>query len=178
MSVRILTILLVLVSLFLQTSRGTAFDGERHGFILGLGAGYGISENGIYSENGISTSFKIGAGLTDQLLIYYANRVVFYSKYHATFEKDYTRFQGMSSLAASYFLNPNSPSFFFSGELGYGARGSIDSGSATRSNLAYTVGAGYEFTRHFMLEANYMHASTNYNYSFSNFTITLNWLGF
>lgn len=178
MSVRIVTIILGLTFLFLLPGKSTAFDGERHGFILGFGAGYGGAKDGYLSNSGVSTSFKIGAGLNDQLLVYYSNQVVFYSEYHAILEKDAFRYLGMSSIAASYFLNPISPSFFFSGELGYGASGFNTGGSPTRSKLGFTVGAGYEFTRHVMLEASYMHASTKYTYNFSSFRITLNWLGF
>ena len=75
-------------AIFFSATPTLAFDDNRQGFILGLGAGfhsididflYNGSNVGSQSESGLATSFKIGGGLTDQFALYYVRNVSWYS---------------------------------------------------------------------------------------------------
>jgi len=174
-----ITIVLALVALIALPNQASAFNDERQGFMLGLGAGYGsakISWDGDSdSQTGLATTFKIGGGTSNQLQLYYSNRVIFFS------ENDYNFYQGMSAFGVSYYLEPTAPSFFFSGELGLGALNSFESGYDGDSGFGFTIGGGFEIAPHLILEANYMSAGVGdspFDYTISNFTVTFSWLGY
>lgn len=178
MKIRMLLVFVLVAAIVLPGSAG-AFNDDRQGFILGLGAGYGSAQQSgggdSDSYGGVATTFRIGGGVNSQTLIYYSNRVVFFSV------RDYSFYQGMSAAGVSYFLQPTGPSFFFTGELGIGVLGTWEAGGGSDSGFGFTLGAGYEVTPHFLLEANYMRASVGdspYDYTISNFTFTASWLGF
>ena len=169
----------ILLCAILSPAESQAVDGHREGFAVGLGLGYGGVENAGYSvenSSGLTTSFKIGGGFSDQWLIYYSTRMVFFSHH----EKNW--YQGMNAAGVSYFLEPEGSSFFFSGELGVGGYNNFDNNVASGwfydSGWGFTVGAGYEFSPHYLIEVNYMRASWNSEPEkrVSNFTVTLNWL--
>jgi len=184
---RKLVLLGIAVSLLLLPPEAQAFNGERGGFILGLGAGFGSAkwtisaEEGSVSaevsntESGIATSFKIGGGISDQMLLYYSNRVVFFSV------EDHSFYQGMSAVAGSYYLEPTGPSVYFTGELGIGVVADRDAGES-ESGLGLGLGVGYDFGNHIVVEGSYMHSTVasegEADWSISNMTLTVNWLGF
>ncbi|MCB1185297.1 hypothetical protein KDM41_17905 [bacterium] len=165
MNIRTLSFILALGTVLAATP-AHAFDGDRRGFLLGLGAGYGSAEAFRNTDKGTATSFKIGAGLNDRTLLYYSNRVVFFSQHG---DVDY---QGMTAAGVSFYLQPDQPSFFFSGELGVAARRS----RRGTSNLGFTVGVGYEFTRHLNFELNYMNGPIDESSELKNFTAVLSWI--
>ena len=174
-----ITIVLALVALIAVPNQAAAFNDERQGFMLGLGAGFGsakVSWDGDSESNsGLATTFKIGGGTSNQLQLYYSNRVIFFS------ENDINFYQGMSAFGVSYFLEPTAPSFFFSGELGLGVFDTFESGLEGDSGFGFTIGAGFEVSPHLILEANYMNAGVGespFDYTISNFTLTLSWLGY
>jgi hypothetical protein len=175
-----ITIIMIFMAMTLIPQNSQAFNNERKGFILGLGGGYGSAkvsgDNDSDSWGGLATTFKIGGGTTDQVLLYYSNRVVFFSV------NSYNFYQGMSAFGVSYFLEPQAPSFYFSGELGLGILGTWEEGGDSDSGFGFTFGAGYEVSPHFVLEANYMRASVSsdggFDYTISNFTFAASWLGF
>ena len=172
----------ILLCAILNSLESQAIDGHREGFAVGLGLGYGGVENNtgysVENSSGLTTSFKIGGGFSDQWMIYYSTRMVFFS--HSHNQKNW--YQGMNAAGVSYFLEPEGPSFFFSGELGVGGYNNFDNNLANGwfydSGWGFTVGAGYEFSPHYLIEVNYMRASWNSNPEkrVSNLTVTLNWL--
>ena len=165
MTKRLILVLLLTVLAVIPT-RTHAFDGDRKGFILGFGVGYGAARYSDDFSNGLATTFKIGGGPTNNYMIYYSNRVVFYGSDMA---------QGMSAVGVSYFLKPSGPSFFFSGEVGLANRVRVSSNTSYGTDLGITIGAGYEFTPHFMLEANVM---TSDGGDVRNITLAVSWVGF
>ena len=192
-----LLLIAVAASVLLAPMHAQAFDGAKKGFILGLGAGYGSAKQTVSvgsgsasaTNGGVATVFKIGAGINDQFLLYYSNRVVFFS---ADTMDPYSEavtsssfMQGMSALAGSYYLTPEGPSAFVTGELGVGVLTDSDAGQSD-SGFGFGLGAGYDFGNHFVLEAGYQRASVGsesigsitVDTSISNFSITASWLGF
>lgn len=169
----------ILAAAIILPGTSRAFDDDRRGFILGLGGGFGSarwsSRGQSESWTGVATTLRIGGGVNSQTLVYYSNRVVFFS------DSGYSLYQGMSAAGVSYFLEPAGPSFFFTGELGVGVVGSLESGGSSESGFGVTLGAGYEVTPHFLLELDYMHASVGeggFDWKISNVTFTASWLGF
>lgn len=190
--------LAIIVCIVLLTpAYALALDGNHRGFLVGLGLGFGSAKQTVSSggtsvsnsESGVATSFKIGGGINDQVLLYYSSRVVFYSTDVATADGivDRSFYQGLNSVACTYYLEPAGPSFFFTGELGIGVivdRDGDDDASETGFGLG--LGVGYEFSPHFSVEGAFMHAKVgseaidghDVDFSINNVTVTMNWLGF
>ena len=75
---RIFAILLIFTVLFLGSINSVqAFDGERKGFIIGLGVGTGFTSISDWEEYkfGFQTDFKIGFAPSNSLTIYYNSKV-------------------------------------------------------------------------------------------------------
>lgn len=171
---------LILIVAFVST-QALAFDGDRKGFMLNLGAGFGQGKvsysdaNGSQSLDGtgFSTDFKIGAGLSPQAVLYYTNRVVWWSD-------GFSWTTGMSAVGFSYFLKPEAPSFFFSGSLGLGVA-SIES-SASDTGFGFGLGVGFEFTRNWTVEASFLSAKVaeegDESLTASNFALTISWFAY
>ncbi len=176
-------IVIIVSSILLLAQCLLAFDGNRKGFILGLGAGFSslsISEKyehdygtDVIKENytPLFTNFKIGLGVNDQILIYWSSNVSWFSKYslipiirtseigeiigYVYRKEDKITFtSGTGILACSYYLKPDIPSFFLSGGIGYS---SFDTPFESDKNPSLGYGlilsGGYEFSRHWNVEA-------------------------
>jgi hypothetical protein len=57
--VRSLNVVLLMTAAMLSPIQTDAFDGKRHGFLLGFGAGYGSAEDPYGTESGVATSFVL-----------------------------------------------------------------------------------------------------------------------
>jgi len=110
-----------LVVLITPFSDAFGFDGNREGFILGFGGGYGqffaISQDAPdVSGQGVLTELVLGHGVSDQWLVHYSGRQIWGSKngilYTAVFP----------SLAVTHFSRSKSPSFYQMGSLPATAR--------------------------------------------------------
>lgn len=178
-----LGILLCLVFLTIMfTSPAQAFDKDRKGFMLNLGAGFGQGKLklstpiGDDSEDGtgVSTDFKIGAGLSPQSVLYYTNRVIWWSANGVSINT------GMSAAGYSYFFNPQAPSFFLSGSLGLGVASFENSDS--ESGFGWGIGAGYEFATNWVIEVSYLSAKVydegDFGLTASNLALTLSWFAY
>jgi len=176
-------ILLIITALFMLAAplTASAFDGERHGFMLNLGVGFGqgkISGDGDSIDGtGICTDFKIGGGPSNQILVYYTNRALWYSPENSSIDL----VNGMSAAGVSYFLEPKAPSFFFSGALGIGVLTNSEI-SDSESGFGMTLGVGYEILSNFIVELTFMHAGLSNDYGFdaniSNLALTISWLAY
>lgn len=175
-----LTLILLLVSFAAQVQ---AFDGDRKGFMLNLGAGFGQAEWEItgggaslsVDETGFGGDFKLGAGINSQTVVYYTNRTLFYSI------EEYNFVNGMSALGMSYFLEPQAPSIFFSAGVGLGVLMDSDA-SESESGMGFTFGLGFEFSTNWTLEATYMKANVlsegDADLNISNLMISINWFAY
>jgi opacity protein-like surface antigen len=163
---RRLVVSIVIATAFVSTaSAAFAFNGKRGGFILGFGAGASMtsykyrydsgftqdaSSDGTSdreSKFGIGTDFKIGGGFNDQFLLYYVNRV-------AWFKDGVTLVHSVGLLGASYYLKTEAPAWYIVGAIGMSTWDApFESNSTSLTGFGLTGGVGYEFTKHWSLEA-------------------------
>jgi len=137
-----------------------AFDGNRRGFFLGVGGGLHVSDIDVDLENdfnfGLATSFRIGAGITDKVLLYYINKGSWYRRDDVTFG------YGLSGLGASYYFNSGAPAYYLAAGIGYASFDDLDDeesdflggGDGTGIMLA----SGVELRRYLHLEAVVVHS--------------------
>lgn len=187
--------IMALVSLALATPT-LGFDGDRQGFMLNLGAGFGqakqtASAMGVevsLDATGFGGDFKIGGGVNPQMLIYYTNRTLFHTQevtytdpYYGpqTLEADYVN--GMSAVGVSYFLAPEAPSLFFSGGIGLGVLMDREA-EESESGVGFTAGIGYEFASNWIVEGTIMSAKVfeemGVEMSISNLMVSISWLAY
>ncbi len=157
----------VVVSAMLATlmsiSSLEAFDMQREGFIVSVGAGVASVNTGIdigyqdFDETsvGLATSFKIGYGFTKQFLLYYINDVSWYGYDNDPNDDTYTN--GLSGVGVSYYLQEDSP-YYVMGSVGIGSFVNF-SESEGETGSAFMVGAGYEFAPHIQAELAYLYTS-------------------
>ena len=174
MRLRIVVFTLLLVMTIAMGSQ--AFNGERKGFVLGGGLGLGstsytqtLEMNGQSAtsdregKGAINTDFRIGYAPNNQLSIIYDSKVAWFGFTNA-YNEDVTVSSGASSIALNYYLNPVSPSTYFSGGIAI-ATWSLpfeEHAPDPWSGFGIHGGIGYEFSRHFSGEFNlvYGHPGT------------------
>jgi len=153
-----------LAAILFSATPALAFDEHRQGFILGFGAGFhstslDFNNSGFnspsQSKNGVATSFKIGAGITDQFALYYVRNASWYS---APFSNNGTTKNalytiGLSGIGASYFFAPSAPSGYILGAFGAGDLAAPLENVNPDTGSAAMFGGGYEFNNHVMFEA-------------------------
>jgi opacity protein-like surface antigen len=155
------TIMIVfLLGSILLASAAHAFDGQRRGFVLGAGLGFGsakqvveatggdVSIEGSTSEGGLATDFRIGGGLNEQWLLYWTSQQVFFTA--QAFGEDALFGQGLAGVGASYYLQPQAPSFFFEAALGIGSIIDFENDESD-AGLGLLIGLGYEFAAHWQV---------------------------
>ena len=181
---------ITLVAILCSTTPALAFDDNRQGFILGLGAGlhsididFVLNGSTILSQSksGLATSFKIGGGITNQFALYYVRNASWYSA--PLFNQDANYVIGMSGLGASYYLSPTAPSGYFLAAFGIGDRiAPFESNVTPDTGSAFMFGGGYEINKHLMVEATVLatnlESANNSSLSIesSSFQVTLNYL--
>jgi hypothetical protein len=150
-----IAVLLAVVVLSAPFSDALGFDGNREGFVLGFGGGYGglfeITQNAYNdaSGKGVLTELVIGHGVSKQWLIHYSGRQIWGSTkgilYTAVFP----------SVAATHFHRDKSPSIYEMGSLGIAAAGDVaiegGRGGGVAGPAAF-LGIGYEAERGFGFE--------------------------
>lgn len=145
-----------------------AFDGNRQGFILGLGAGLhsididfklGGSTVQSDSESGIATSIKIGGGITNQFALYYVRNASWYSApaSNGFTVSDVIFTVGISGVGATYYFSPSAPSGYILGAIGLGdISAPFESNLSTDTGGAYMLGGGYEASTGLHFEVTYL----------------------
>ena len=147
-----------IVTLLLVTN-ASAFDDNKEGFMLGLGAGVSSVKTtytgGNSRDTGFATSIKLGYGFNEQLAVYLASESAVY-KYNNQGDTVDTSLIG---IGLDYYINQNSP-FYITGMVG---RGSVDELKKTKVQTGYgfLIGAGYEISDHIILQADYMKINTD-----------------
>lgn len=168
---------IVLVSVFQSAG---AFDGKRQGFVLGFGAGVGVSAfdtGGSARQWGVHTNLKAGWGLNDQTMLYYSGHSFVTAEAgvgNATILLE-------PSAALSYYFDPDAPSFYVTGGLGISGDLNVDGFSPGPHVMA---GVGYELLRHWSAELSVISIYTKSHHNnfdkgwLMNYTLTINVLGF
>ncbi len=177
------SILIICAVVLLLSQQVLALDGDRKGFILGLGigaqgTGYSSSasdgrlkDSFAYRANhdaeftaGLSTDIKIGLGITSDFEIHYFNKAMWNTLKNS--ENDYLlNLHGVSGFGGTFFIPfgmsntwPSAP--FLS--VGYGnAFWTVpqkDLFSPFEGN-GYYIGIGYEFAQHVRLELDFLSGS-------------------
>lgn len=165
-----------------STETAFAFNGERQGFLLGLGVGassYTIENRD--GKTGLETDLKIGYGYTNQFQVFYTNKVNFGSA-----EGDYSlQMHGLTGIGANYYFNPLAPSFFVGGGVGLATHNFISSDSEhdsiSDSGAGVYISGGYEFARHWNVELSIVRDSIDYDRgsrSAMTFMVTVNALAY
>ena len=151
---------------------------------MGLGLGYGSAEatwdldEASFSESGsgLATDLRLGGCWGDRLWIYYSNSALFFEG-----EGPDDLIQGLIGLGAAWFFNPAGRSLYLLGEIGAGVhRNHITARS--EKGFGYAFGAGIEFRKNWVLEANFMRASVEEDplpeKDLTNFSISFGWIGY
>lgn len=145
---------------------GFAFNGKRKGFILGGGLGTGLTsftqtveimnvETTSDRENRLPlvTSFVIGAGINNKFMLYYYNKVSWFSIENVLGD-DVVISSGVGGLGITYYLEPKAPSVFIVGGAGASSWSApFESDTDYWWGPGFMLGAGYEFSPHWSIEA-------------------------
>jgi len=151
-----------IVASLVAVSTAQAFEGQKQGFMLSVGAGLSsitteVGLSGYYgsadeTSTGFATSFKIGYGFTNQFLLYYMNDVSWYGFDDDPYDDTYT--SGFTGVDASYYVEENSPAYVLAG-IGLGSFTNF-SEDAGETGSSFVLGAGYEVTPHLNIEGTYL----------------------
>jgi hypothetical protein len=178
----------VLIALLFSAAPALAFDDQRAGFILHLGAGFhtlhsNITNNGYNldskSETGLATSFKIGGGITDRILIYYVRNASWFSAPYGNTGRTATYSIGLSGVGVSIFMAPSAPSGYFLAAVGAGDISTPFEDATPDTGSAIMFGGGYEFRKNLMLEGTLLATSIPSGYvtlKSSSLQFTINYL--
>ena len=136
-----------------STTDAIAWDGQRKGFVMGFGVGPGLFfppythrfDPDIKPQVGVHVDFKIGYALTNQILVHYSGTTYF----RTSGDRGKWSFV-WPSLAVSYYLKPEAPSFHLGGGIG-GMVGAPVGGDWLRWGNTVHISAGYEVARHWDL---------------------------
>ena len=140
----------------------------REGLYAALGFGYhslSYESDGFESEeyNGLTTSFNIGYGFTNNFLLFYSNDINWYTReeensYYSD-DEEHLIINGLSGLGLTYFLSEN-----FYTTLVYGIASDKDLSSEddiSYSGIGYEIGIGYEFAKRWSAE--FIYASSTFD---------------
>lgn len=158
---------------------------NRKGFVLSLG----LSASRLHfsspvgsgdSQGAFGTDLKIGHAFSNQFMLYYSNDANFYT-FDAPFgDGTYLSSLGMTGIGGTYFLNPYAPSFYLHGTVGIGVLSSFlidDPGNSDSiAGLGLSLGGGYEFARHFMVDGEVILTSLENDLRGRALRVGLTWL--
>ena len=138
----------VLSILFPRT--GFAFDGNRAGFILGIGPGIGYARNdlvlGTESKFAIKTDFLIGYALSNRTAITYSSKVLWYDSVGITLAS------GTGGLGMTYFLSEDTHAPFISAVIGLNNLSApFEDDSNSRTGLGLGIGFGREVSKNWII---------------------------
>jgi hypothetical protein len=167
----------------------------RKGFVIGVGAGFGYSTwnettydfscvgyycgyNEVRSGNrsGVFTSFKVGYAPSDRLMILWHSTGTFFgSRYGTGFITD-----GMGGLSIQYYFS-SGPGAYALGGGGYHNVMRFDpespyGGGVNSFGFGVRGGFGFEFHKHWSVEAIVQHGFNSSENNPTSFAATLNWM--
>ena len=192
----------VILIIINTTSIAHAWDGERKGFILGVGLGQGFvshtqNANGYKSIDdsniALSGNFKMGYAPNNCLMIYTFGTVTFFKNNYILDDKKWKISSKISEgLGISYYFNETAPSPYIMGGIGESEwdaekeefEPDIEN-SVCVQGYGIAVGGGYEFNRYFSVEGHVTWGNTSkeisetgYKAKFFSINITLNVVGY
>ena len=152
---------------------GHAFDGKRKGFILGFGFGPSVTsftqtltgkvmnpETMNYESFDITsdrtnhvslaTDFRIGMGLSEKLLLYYAERSTWFSI--PVLDGTSIIANSVGGFGASYYLSETCPSIYIHGIVGFSTWAPLKSLGDSWAGFGVGAGVGYEFSSNWSFE--------------------------
>jgi hypothetical protein len=159
-------IIVILILCLSTSSIALAFDNQRRGFIIGGLGGVAMnfwnqSVNDVKSDTetdlALHTDFRIGGGFKgNKLMLYYWNLVNWFGIENVLGDK-VTIISGVTGAGLSYYFKPTAPSFYIDGGLGVSVwNAPFESESEAWYGLGLAGGLGYEFARHWSVEAGVM----------------------
>jgi hypothetical protein len=135
---------------------------RRQGFIVGIGGGIAIGEDGAVGVTNVVTDFKIGYAPSDQWLVYSTNQLVWGS---------FRNTVGISGVGVTHMFNPTWPSAFVTGAVG-ATVGTV----ASDFVLSFIAGGGWEVAPHFSVGAEWMSLDIGFGGRSSAYAFTFDWL--
>jgi hypothetical protein len=165
-----------LILSLVASSQLSAFDGQRKGFILGVGFGVGglfyRAPSWSHSQATFETNFKIGYAPSNSFEIYYLNIV----SYFETAGRSYAGGGGL--FGVTKYLRRDGNGFFFCGGAGFGYFWEMDWNTFDESGFGAFGGVGSEIGRHWSVQADVLYTSLENGARTWGFRVTLNTLAF
>ena len=141
-------------------------------FLLGVGIGLhdtSISDNGVpnidiaqdESENGYAASFRIGGGVNDQLLLYFAADTNWYKEQ----VNNEPTIVGLSGFGVSYYFSPKTNTPYITGIMGLSNRIQLTSSTSSQDyeGTGFSIGVGYEFSNWLSFQLDYMNLNLEHS---------------
>jgi hypothetical protein len=152
-------VIVALVMTVFATS-ALAFDDTRKGFLIGLsgGGGYQTFSADVSDERqnkfAFGTDFRIGGGINEQFALYFDNRVSWFGVGEEQWTEGDIVAWSVTGLGASYYLEPEAPTVYVQGSIGYSGWAWMDQLNEYGGHgFGFTAGAGYEFSPHAGIDA-------------------------
>ncbi|UCG61760.1 MAG: outer membrane beta-barrel protein [Candidatus Zixiibacteriota bacterium] len=176
----------------LLTVSSYAFDYERKGFVIGVGAGFtplmtGSSDEGTLEfdrKSGYAVDFITGYAWNDRnMVLFLVNAGVYEDTLNVYFygalihQNEIQCTQGFNGVVYRHYLLPDAPSFYLTAGLGLQLWIANERFSCHKGP-GFLLGAGYEFVKHFQISGSYSFGLTHncyddeYRHSQIVFTIT------
>jgi len=147
---------------------------QRRGFIGGIG--FGISTNtykkrtATVTKTAFVTNIRLGYAPSEQLEIYYSGR----TSWGVDVVK--STLLGLSSLSASYYLQPAAPTLYLTGGFGWAHWNGLE--TKWSDGVGVVVGGGYEVAKHLSFDLGLIYSALfDVNNAFS-VSFTVNWLAY
>jgi opacity protein-like surface antigen len=142
-----------------------AFDGQKKGFILGGGLGFGMTSfTQSFEGGGISitsdrenkgafgTDFRIGWGVNERTAVYYTGKISWFGIDNG-YGESVTIADGIHGLGVTHSFRAWVPTWFVTGGLALATWSApFETNSGTWNGFGFYVGTGYEFSKHYGVE--------------------------
>jgi hypothetical protein len=167
-SLTIFIVTVVFLSAVAELSAGTT----RKGFVFGLGLGGGFTAYQVQaprydgywyvgeeiknqSSAGLATDFKIGIGLSEHVVLLYTNKVLWFDFKEPRWDEHMFCDFGATMLGLDYFFRTTAPSLYLLAGIGASVWTPLTAeyDSERWLGLGLCAGLGYEFSRHWTIEA-------------------------
>ncbi len=160
-------LIVIIAVIALLATQVFSWDGQRNGFILGIGLGsgytsynYKVEDNGTErttsreSALGPASIVKIGYAPDNTYLIYFMSNSTWFTGKDINGDNFKTS-SDFTGAAVSYYFKERTPSFYVTGGFGGGSWNGLFTGMDSEGiGIGFLCGAGYEFTKHWSGEIN------------------------